>query len=195
MKMPQTAEKVAYQLMDIFCMFGAPSILQSDNDREFANKIIQNLADVWPGMKPVHGKQRHSQNQGPVERSNQDVRDMLVAWVSDNTKTWSEGLRFIQRKKHQALHSVMKTSPYEATFGTAQRIGLGNYLLTEDTYCSTETEEELRQLFNAGMNNDRDKADKEETNQRGRKDEDENQTNDTSEERAEKKENKKKFIV
>jgi hypothetical protein len=27
--------------------------------REFANKIIQNLADIWPGMKLVHGKPRH----------------------------------------------------------------------------------------------------------------------------------------
>jgi len=38
-----------------------------------------------------------------VERSNQDVRDMLVAWLSDNnTKTWSEGLRFIRSKKHKS---------------------------------------------------------------------------------------------
>jgi len=93
-------------------MFSAPFILQSDNGREFANKIIQHLADMWPGMKLVHGKPRHSQSQGSVERSNQDVRDMLVAWMSDNnTKTWSEGLRFIQSKKNRALHSGIKTSP------------------------------------------------------------------------------------
>jgi len=42
----KTADEVDYQLMDIFCMFGAPFILQSDNGRQFANKIIQNLADV-----------------------------------------------------------------------------------------------------------------------------------------------------
>jgi len=82
----KTAEEVAYQLMDIFYMFGAPFILQSDNGRKFANKIIQNLADMWPGMKLVHGKSRHSQSQGSVERSNQDVRDMLVAWMSDTTR-------------------------------------------------------------------------------------------------------------
>ena len=79
MKMPQTAEEVAYRLMNIFFfMFGVPFILQSDNGREFANEIIQNLADVWPGMKLVHGKSRHSQSQGFVQRSNQDVRDKLV---------------------------------------------------------------------------------------------------------------------
>ena len=66
MKIPQTAEDLACQLMDIYCLFGAPFILQSDIGREFANKIIQNLAYMWPGMELVHGKLRHSQSQGSV---------------------------------------------------------------------------------------------------------------------------------
>ena len=41
----KTSEEVAYQLMGIFCMFGAPFILHSDNGREFANKIITKY--VW----------------------------------------------------------------------------------------------------------------------------------------------------
>jgi len=182
----KTAEKVAYQLMDIFCMFNAPFIPHSDNGREFANKIIQNLADIWPGMKLVHEKPRHSKSQESVERSNQDVRDILVAWMSDNTKTWSERLQFIQSKKNRSLHSVIKTSPYEAMFGTVQRIGLGESVLTVDMYSAIETEE-LEQLFNTGMNNGRDNKDKGEANQQDRKDNDENQTNDTPEETVEKK--------
>ena len=107
----------------------------------------------------------------------------------------SSRLQFIQSKKHQALRSGIKTSPYEAVFGTAQRIGLGDSPLTEDMYCSTETEEELERLFNAGTNNGRDKEDKEEANQQDRKDEDENQTNDTSEETVEKKDKKTVYCV
>jgi hypothetical protein len=45
--------------------------------------------------------------------------------------------------------------------GTEQRIGLADSRFTEDTYSSIETEEELEHLFNAGMNNDRYKEDKE----------------------------------
>ena len=194
----KTAEEMAYQLMDICCMFGAPFILQSDNGREFANRIIQNLADMWPGMKLVHGKPRHSESQGSVERSDQDVRDMLVAWMSDNNaKAWSEGLRFIQNKKNRALHSGIKTSPYETMFGTAQRIGLADSPLTEDIrlYSSIETEEELEELFNAGMNNGRDKEGKGEANEQDRKDEDQNRTKDTSEETTEKKDKKNPFCV
>ena len=55
-------------------------------------------------------------------------------------------------------------------------------------YSSVEPEEELEELFNAGMNNG---WEKEEANQQDRKDEDENQTNDTSEETTEKKDEKK----
>jgi len=56
----KTAEEVAYQLMEFFYTFGAPITLHSDDGREFANKIIQNVADMRPGMKPVHGKPRRS---------------------------------------------------------------------------------------------------------------------------------------
>ena len=78
---------------------------------------------------------------------------------------------------------------------TAQRIGLGNSPLTEDVNSSIETEEVLEQLFNSGMNNGRDKEDKEEAKQQDGKDEAENQTNDTSEERVGKKDNKKFYCV
>lgn len=144
----KTAEEVAYNLIDIFCIFGAPFILQSDNGREFSNKIIEALKDLWPGLKLVHGKPRHSQSQGSVERSNQDVRDMLVAWMLDNnTKQWSEGLRFIQSKKNRALHEGIKKSPYEAMFGCKQRIGLADSSLEKETYEILETEEDLKRIM------------------------------------------------
>ena len=54
-------------------------------------------------------------------------------------------------------------------FGTAQRIGLVDSPLTEDMHSSIETEEELEELFNAGMNNGQDK---EEVIQQDRKEED-----------------------
>jgi TATA-binding protein-associated factor Taf7 len=116
---------------------------------------------------------------------------LLVAWMcDDNTKTWSEGLRFIQSGKTKLCLQASR-QPYEAMFGTAQRIGLADSSLTEDMYCSIETEQELEQLFNAEMNSGGDKEHKKEANQQDRKDEDENQTNDSTEETAEKKENKK----
>ncbi|XP_025267611.1 KRAB-A domain-containing protein 2-like [Camponotus floridanus] len=165
----KTAEEVAYQLIDIFCLFGAPCILQSDNGREFS--------------------------QGSVERSNQDIRDMLVAWMADNnTEKWSEGLRFIQSKKNQALHSVIKTSPYEAMFGSAQKIGLADSSLSSDMYSSIETEEELEQLLSSVKNNDQDKTDEEEVNEQSSEDKNIPQAGEVTQE-SEKKKMTAKFIV
>ncbi|XP_025830882.1 SCAN domain-containing protein 3-like [Agrilus planipennis] len=150
----KTAEEVVYYLVDIFCIFGAPFTLQSDNDREFSNKIIKNMTELWPGMKLVHGKPRHSQSQGFVERLNQDVREMLVSWMADNRpKNWSEGLRFIQSKKNRALHVGIKMSPYEAMFGSPQIARLADSPLTENVYSNIETEEELEELLKNINNN------------------------------------------
>ena len=55
------APEIAYQLPDIFSIFGAPSILQIDNGREFVNSVITELSAMWDGLKIVHGKPRHSQ--------------------------------------------------------------------------------------------------------------------------------------
>ncbi|KAL4132428.1 hypothetical protein QTP88_009580 [Uroleucon formosanum] len=56
-------------------------------------------------LKIVHGKPRHSQSQGPVERTNQDVENMLATWLQDNkTKKWSNGLKFVQLMQNRAYH-------------------------------------------------------------------------------------------
>ena len=78
------AVEVAFQLLDIFLLFGAPAILQSDNGSEFTAQVITELRQMWPQLKLVHGKPRHPQSQGSVERTNADIKDMLVAWMNDN---------------------------------------------------------------------------------------------------------------
>ncbi|XP_076042016.1 uncharacterized protein LOC143025919 [Oratosquilla oratoria] len=64
------AAEVAYQLLDIFLLLGAPEILQSDNGSEFTASVITELKLLWPDLVMVHGKPRHPQSQGSVERAN-----------------------------------------------------------------------------------------------------------------------------
>src|SRR6188508_3441288 len=103
------AAEVAYQLVDIFLLLGAPQILQSDNGSEFTASIISELKQIWPDLLIVHGKPRHPQSQGSVERLNCDVKDMLVAWLGDNNSTdWPMGLKFVQFSKNTSHHSGIK---------------------------------------------------------------------------------------
>lgn len=141
------AEEVAYHLNDIFLTFGAPCILQSDNGREFVNRVILEMTSLWPELKIVHGKPRHSQSQGSVERANQDVENMLSAWMNDsNTTKWSEGLRYVQFMKNRAFHSGIKQSPYKAMFGAEPRVGLSTTSIPSELLKDIEDEEDLRNL-------------------------------------------------
>jgi Integrase zinc binding domain len=142
------AEEVAYNIIDIFTLLGAPTILQSDNGREFSNQIVSNLRNMWPELKIVHGKPRHSQSQGSVERANQDIENMLTTWMQDEkNRHWSQGLRFIQLMKNRAYHSGIKMSPYEALFGCKIKIGLNTSNLPHDVISTIESEEQLAKLI------------------------------------------------
>ncbi|XP_022907046.2 KRAB-A domain-containing protein 2-like [Onthophagus taurus] len=88
------AEEVAYYLFDIYTTFGAPVILHSDNGREFVNSVLTELHAMWNDIKVVHGKPRHSQSQGSVERANRDIEEMLATWMAENNSNdWPSGLK------------------------------------------------------------------------------------------------------
>jgi hypothetical protein len=109
------AAEVGFQLLDIFLLFGAPHILQSDNGREFRGNIIKELKDMWPDCTLVHGKPRHPQSQGSVERGNADIKDMFIIWMRENNnKKWSIGLKFVQFEKNNSHHSGINRSPCKA---------------------------------------------------------------------------------
>jgi hypothetical protein len=152
----KTAEEVAYQLVDIFCDKGAPRVLQSDNGREFANKVVNNVLEMWPECRLVHGKPRHSQSQGSVERANRDVEALLACWQKDNQCIkWSEGLRFIQWQKNTRYHSGIGRSPYEAFYGQKPHLGLAASNLPEEVQKELVTEEQLEEALGvtAGVSN------------------------------------------
>ena len=74
----KTAEEVAQTVMEIFCLIGSPHILQSDNGREFKNiNLARMIRELSPGCKIVHGKPRHPESEGSVERANREIKKVL----------------------------------------------------------------------------------------------------------------------
>ena len=142
------AAEVAYQLLDIFLLFGAPAILQSDNGSEFTAQVITELKQLWSQLIMVHGKPRHPQSQGSVERANSDIKDMLVAWMSDNkTQDWTVGLKFVQQQKNCAHHAGINRTPYEAMFGENPKVGLTSSSLPSEMLERLQSEDDLRALL------------------------------------------------
>lgn len=98
----KTAEETAFLLMEILFDFGPVVVIQSDNGREFVNKVkmpklmsinvyqlqvIRELSEMWSGgpiqCKLVNGRPLHPQSQGAVERANQDICNMLATWMRE----------------------------------------------------------------------------------------------------------------
>ena len=96
----------------------------------------------------VHGKPRHSQSQGSVERANRDVQDKLACWLRDNKpKTWSKALPFVQFQKNSSYHSGIGRPPYEAMFGNPPMCGLKRLNIPEELLQELESEEQLEALL------------------------------------------------
>ena len=93
------ASEVADQLNTrVFSFFGLPSILHSDNGKEFVNSVIQATLVIWPGVcSIVNGGVRHSQSQGLVEQGNATIERIISAKACQTGQcTWHHWLPQIQ---------------------------------------------------------------------------------------------------
>ena len=61
------------------------------------DEVILEIRKFWPGCRVVHGRARHSQSQGGIERANQTVEKKLNAWmVAHNSTRWSVGCKVVR---------------------------------------------------------------------------------------------------
>ena len=80
----------------VFPVMGLPSILQSDNGREFVNNLIQEVLATWPGqVQLVSGCPRHPQSQGLVEQAHYTLKRMISAKIVESgskSPPWTDWL-------------------------------------------------------------------------------------------------------
>jgi transposase InsO family protein len=137
----KSSKEVASHLFELFIVFGAPTILQSDNGREFKSKdIINDLKSLWPNMKIINGRPRHPQTQGSVERGNQTLKYKLNAWMQDNSRNdWTFGLKFVIHSMNTSESSATKYTPYNMVFGIKHK---ENSILLNTLFSKGITDEE-----------------------------------------------------
>ncbi|XP_049874566.1 KRAB-A domain-containing protein 2-like [Pectinophora gossypiella] len=164
------AKEVAIEILKIFLEVGCPHILQSDNGREFTASVLKEIVSLWPACKIINGRPRYPQSQGSIERSNQDIKNMIRAWMTDNKSTnWSIGCYFVQFQKNSSYHSTIARSPYKALFGEDPKLGLSSTYLSKNIISKLENEEDLQKLFeeinnNKEQNSENDQEDNKEQN-------------------------------
>ena len=117
----QQAKGVADRITELFCQFGPSKILQSDNGKEFVAAVINDLQKKWPGLVIIHGRPRHPQSQGCVERGNGDLQQRLGKWMEKNGDSCSEGLKHVIFSMNISISATTTKTPHEVAFGQPPR--------------------------------------------------------------------------
>lgn len=121
--------EIALELVKIFLTFGAPDVLESDNDLKFTAAIVAEVIKIWPEIKMVHGSPKHpSENPSDDEQSYGDVADMIRAWMRyKNSPKWTIGCHFVQFERNTSYRKSIDRSPYSALFGRDPKIFTDSY--------------------------------------------------------------------
>ncbi|KRY06856.1 Transposon Tf2-6 polyprotein, partial [Trichinella patagoniensis] len=84
------ATTIARHLVNgIFCRFGAPETIHSDQGRNFESALIKELCELF-GTSKTRTTTYHAQSDGLVERMNRTLVDMLAATSIEEPGEWDE---------------------------------------------------------------------------------------------------------
>ncbi|KAJ8891786.1 hypothetical protein PR048_004339 [Dryococelus australis] len=139
----KTADELAYIILDIVCLLGAPNILHSDNGREFCDKMRR--WELWwlNGMELILLIENCATPKAK-DPSNERIK------TSETTKILQVGSVVFELFKAQEIPVTileLREPLYEALFGVPQRNGLLDSCLPSDIAGNIDTEEQLEEYL------------------------------------------------
>ena len=113
-----SAEVIAETLEErIFCYFGIPERLHTDQGAQFESRLMAELCALW-GISKSRTTPYHPQSNGVVERGNRDLGDMLRTLLLNRSEDdWDLLLPYIMRS--------IRASPHQATSETPNFLMMG----------------------------------------------------------------------
>jgi hypothetical protein len=135
----KTAESVGSELFKVFCDIGFPKIIQSDNGKEFVNKLTQAMC------KESHIDHRlitpyHPRANGLAERNVKSAKDGIYKLINGREQDWAVYVPQTQYFMNTRIASYHDSTPYSLMYGRAHN-GFSNY---EQVDLSTASEDEVR---------------------------------------------------
>ena len=109
-------DKTALSVVDTFfqyfvCRFGMPSVIHSDQGREFENKVMQELC-LLCGAHKTRTAPYHPESDGLVERFNRTLFMMLAMFAGENKEDWDDLLPAVMMAYRSSVHESTGFSPY-----------------------------------------------------------------------------------
>ena len=149
----KTALTTGSNLASIWAMYGCPAILHSDNGSEFLGET-QKMAKAWTDndMKIIHGRPRHPQSQGMVERSHGPFKAALLAAMDDRGhNNWPALVPMVQGLLNNRVKRNRTRSPYQLVFGCSPRAGYTNNVLPPDVLKILRNENGVDAIHSIGL--------------------------------------------
>lgn len=117
----QKATTVAQLLVSrVFSRFGPPTVLHSDQGRNFESNLMQEVCNLM-GIHKSRTTAYHPQCDGLVERQNRTLQDMLSSFVSEHRDDWDLWIDLAVYAYNTSSHESTGFSPYELVFGRVAR--------------------------------------------------------------------------
>ncbi|XP_071928165.1 uncharacterized protein [Coffea arabica] len=112
--------KVVFKFLkrNIFCRFGVPKAIISDEGKHFCNKIIDTLLLKY-GCRHKKSLPYHPQANGQAELANREIKLILEKTVNRSRKDWSNKLEDALWAYRTAFKTPLGMSPYKLVYGKA----------------------------------------------------------------------------
>ncbi|CAL8129503.1 unnamed protein product [Orchesella dallaii] len=123
-----TAKSIANVLeKELFCRYGVPRIIVTDNATSFRSEIFGTLCKTW-GIRHSFSSPYHPQT-NLSERVNRVVKPMIRCYLDDSKHSkWSEKLSLFQLAINTSKHDSTGFAPATVLFNTNPRLPIDNKL-------------------------------------------------------------------
>jgi len=109
-------EVVARKLWEVFCEYGTPRILQSDNGSEFVNRVIAVMTELY-GIEQRLTTAYNPRANGLVERKNKEVSRSLKKFIEGAFGNWDDWMPLVQVSLNEAIGARTKSSAFSLMHG------------------------------------------------------------------------------
>ena len=118
----KSAESIHDCFLKFIYTYGPPFIIHTDNGKEFKNKLVEKLCEKFD-IKFFHGRPRHPQSQGQVERLNQTIKNSLSKTIRSEQlfPKWVESVNEIVFYYNSVKHGTTKYTPFDIFLGNVHK--------------------------------------------------------------------------